>query len=620
MRKNPLATAIVAGFAGAAGLASVALAQTATSRMYLNADGLGQVLIYPYYTVNDGNATLISVVNTTGRTKAVKVRFLEGRNSREVLDFNLYLSPFDVWTASLTDIGNATGPGVLRTTDTSCTVPNILNDFGGEVPFRNFQYAGTSLLTQDDGPNGLERTREGYVEMIEMGEVVDDNSLLDLAPNDYGLPAAARNRFSSAATHNAGVPNDCDALTFSWTPGLGDWATDTADVDLLAPRGGLFGSASIVDVAFGTNLSYNADAIDGFFQNQGTRTLGDGRVMANTLHTEPGSLLPSLANGRTAAGQAVAEVLVNGSAVAMSFPANRAIGAVSSVFMYDAIYNEFVTSSALGASSEWVVTFPTKRQHIDRLRYVPGDVVTLQQYRPFTDWTDATGDGLVFDTTGSCEIIAISGLTPANAESNTQGGIFRDREEGPAGTPGNVEFSPRPPGASTTLSLCYEAQVVAFNQTNVGEGFNASQVLGSTYARNLNLRAGQTAIPAGWVKMKLGQDSLTDPNNLGNTRGNFLPDGVLLQLGGTTDKTGTRLYGLPATGFWALKVEQGAGNVANYSGLWRHRGSRRTAPNFERVRNSGFIPGTTCTDTITGAVGLCPNNTDVAQTTAFATS
>jgi hypothetical protein len=26
---------------------------------------------------------------------------LEGRNSREVLDFNLYLSPYDVWTGAV---------------------------------------------------------------------------------------------------------------------------------------------------------------------------------------------------------------------------------------------------------------------------------------------------------------------------------------------------------------------------------------------------------------------------------------------------------------------------------------------------------------------------------------
>jgi hypothetical protein len=50
----------------------------------------------------NGNSfnTLMSVVNTTASTKAIKVRFREGRNSLEVLDFNVFLSPFDVWTAA----------------------------------------------------------------------------------------------------------------------------------------------------------------------------------------------------------------------------------------------------------------------------------------------------------------------------------------------------------------------------------------------------------------------------------------------------------------------------------------------------------------------------------------
>jgi hypothetical protein len=68
----------------------------------VNHDGLGQALIYPYYTVrvvptgligsDAAYNSLLSVVNSTASAKAVKVRFLEGKNSREVLDFNLYLS------------------------------------------------------------------------------------------------------------------------------------------------------------------------------------------------------------------------------------------------------------------------------------------------------------------------------------------------------------------------------------------------------------------------------------------------------------------------------------------------------------------------------------------------
>src|SRR5690606_832168 len=67
MKKNSLTTAVVAGLAGVAGFAGLANA------VDLNPDGLGQVLIYPYYTVNKSQDSLFSVVNTTGIGKAVKV-------------------------------------------------------------------------------------------------------------------------------------------------------------------------------------------------------------------------------------------------------------------------------------------------------------------------------------------------------------------------------------------------------------------------------------------------------------------------------------------------------------------------------------------------------------------
>lgn len=79
MKRNNLTTAVVAGIAGVAGIASV------SNAVNLNSDGVGQVLVYPYYTVNNGLNTLISVVNTSDRTKAVKVRFLEGKTLASVL-------------------------------------------------------------------------------------------------------------------------------------------------------------------------------------------------------------------------------------------------------------------------------------------------------------------------------------------------------------------------------------------------------------------------------------------------------------------------------------------------------------------------------------------------------
>src|SRR5678816_1917985 len=79
--------------------------------------------IYPYYTVRGGNGTLLSVVNTHQEGKAVKVRFLEGYDSREVLDFNLYLSQYDVWVAQVYDNGSG---GAVATNDNSCTVPTMV--------------------------------------------------------------------------------------------------------------------------------------------------------------------------------------------------------------------------------------------------------------------------------------------------------------------------------------------------------------------------------------------------------------------------------------------------------------------------------------------------------------
>ena len=157
MKKNLLTAAVVAGFAGVAGLANA---------VELNPDGLGQVLIYPYYTVNAGQTTVLSVVNTTNLAKAVKVRFLEGYNSQEVLDFNLFLSAYDVWTANVFAL-SATGGGNVLTDDKSCTNPDLrsrptkLPDGRSYEPFRNNQY-------QASGPKGLDRTREGHIELIEM--------------------------------------------------------------------------------------------------------------------------------------------------------------------------------------------------------------------------------------------------------------------------------------------------------------------------------------------------------------------------------------------------------------------------------------------------------------------
>src|SRR5215213_7319510 len=102
-KRKALTCAVLAGLGGIA---------TTAEAVYRNPDGTGMVLVYPYYTINTvgNNAynTYISVTNTTSQAKVTKVRFREGRTSAEVLDFNLYLSPNDVWVGAVGPYQNGT--------------------------------------------------------------------------------------------------------------------------------------------------------------------------------------------------------------------------------------------------------------------------------------------------------------------------------------------------------------------------------------------------------------------------------------------------------------------------------------------------------------------------------
>ena len=76
-----------------------------------------------------------------GSAKAVKVRFLEGKNSREVLDFNLYLSAKDVWTAAI--IPTTDGAGIF-TRGQVLHEPDGFVSSASPTAFVNFAYTGSN--------------------------------------------------------------------------------------------------------------------------------------------------------------------------------------------------------------------------------------------------------------------------------------------------------------------------------------------------------------------------------------------------------------------------------------------------------------------------------------------
>lgn len=398
-----------------AALGTIGAVETA-SAVNVNNNGLGQVLLYPSYTSRNGFDTYISVVNTTASVKAVKVRFLEGKNSREVLDFNLYLSPQDVWTGAVV---NTAAGAKLVTADKSCTTPMIP---AAGVDFRNQLFSGAVVEgftvpaggASDGSTQSLDRTREGYFEIIEMGVVTST-------------------KYAAAVTHTAaGVPANC-ALLQSAAVSMASGATEGGiPVGVIPPAGGLAGRASLVNVANGTDFGYDATALAAFSDV--------------ALWTPPDNILPSLQN----TNPRTSVVFKNGAAITTTaWPFGE--DAVSAVLMHNSLSNEYTVETGLTAATDWVVTMPTKRFYVpvDQPNVIVPPAVS--GFIPAPPFTKTYWDG-------ACEPVVIA---------------FWDREE-QAVTSG-LQFSPAPVNA--TQSLCWESTIVSFAPASSA---TASTVLGST--------------------------------------------------------------------------------------------------------------------------------------------
>lgn len=374
-------------YAAIAGLGALGAVGTAEA-VHVNPDGLGQVLIYPYYTARTRTTglftgsqynSLISVVNSTASAKALKVRFLESLDSREVLDFNLYLSAHDVWTTGV--VPTSAGAGIV-TADVSCVTPAIAKPGSPPTPFLNYQYSGSNA---DGADTSLDRTREGYVEIIEMANIVDNTATW------------------SAVTHSkgsGGVPT-CVGIAAGGT-------------DYTTGNGGLFGSLTIINVLATAETGTDPVALENW------ETLG-------SIWSATTSITPNLGSGNVL----TSENFKAGAVVTSTWAVN--IDAVSASLMHDTIMNEYVLDSGTSSGTDWVVTYPTKRFYV--IGGAPGN-----GFPPFQHNFDGK----------SCDTVGIA---------------FWDREERtPAAPPGG--FSPPPPG-NPPSSLCYEANIVTFNQTNV---------------------------------------------------------------------------------------------------------------------------------------------------------
>ncbi len=488
----------------------------------LNDRGTGQVLLFPFYTVNAGTNTLFSIVNTTGHYKALRVRMAEGENGRDALSINVYLGPYDTWTAAIFDASDyvpgsgVAGPAGLLTNDGSCTVPairtlpqpHVLPDGRGFVPFSNAAFSGSHA---DAGASDLSRTREGMIEVIEMGTLIDNS------PTAY-------------AAYQACVP-----LIGAWAPG-GYWTQDPK-TDLANPTGGLFGTGYVVNVAQGRIFSYSAVAIDDFRADP----LDHPRASTASvvMHTAPGSPQPSLADALTdpARGLAKANVSANGTTISATYvaPAN-AVDAVTAVLTASVLGNEFSFVSSEGATTNYVLSYPTRRFYTDPA------IAGASAVAPFTQLFA----GIRHDTeTETVPMMAV------NREGQTP------RFPCPAN---GCDFSIRTPGTSVEL-------------LNFGD--TAGAILGSQLNGGLGLEFGDFEngthvyfATEGWTSLYFdgSQSALygagADPTGLGPVR--FMRASI----------ENKYFAGLPVIGFAAQNLVNNSvsnGVLANYSSAVPHR-------------------------------------------------
>ena len=486
MNKNLISLAVAA---------SVATSAAVQAGQFVNPDKTGEVLLFPFYNADNGNASNMHIVNTTSEVKAVKIRFLEYKNSDEVLDFNLYLSPKDHFAFGVIADANGDGAAII-TADNSCTVPALGSpngDFPGSAtenadgsvtriqPFVNYQYANTK-----DVDSSIQRTLTGHVEVIEMGVVTNQGD------------AKSGKAYAAYATHGpTGVPASCAGLDKAWASG--GWATDPSE-GITPPTGGLYGLAYHINVDAAAAFGYEPTAID------------DWAVTAE--HTNPGSLDPSITDGTPVA------TIHDGKGDWDDFEFASGVQATSGLLQTASLSNDVMINSAIGGMTDWVVTFPTKRAHVDRAVAIA----------PFTDtWIGSEAKGSSFVENPACEPVTIGQW---------------DREE--AFTAAENGFSPSP--AAVTTKICNETAVIA-----MGASGTESALSVETGLTNLGF-----PYTEGWQKFSFTTQSM--------------PIGKVATA--ANDEKG-----LPAIGFGAYKVNNGA---MSYGNAAEHKTetmlSSRTAP------------------------------------------
>ena len=501
MRKNVLALSIATmigglGFAGFASASVIVgtrpsasatpvnnLLRTANATQFtLSAGGIGHQLITPYFNAQNGNGTVLHVVNTdTVNGKALKVRFRGASNSDDILDFYVLLSPTDVWTGIITQ--GSSGFATLTTADKSCTYPALSSSGQPFVP--NRLNPGWTAAQQQNN------TREGYVEMFVAADI--PSNLV------YTGAANANSPLYTAIKHVAGVaPCTLTALNGAL---LTDKLTEAeaAAVGFDTPTGQVAGSWYIINVPQSTTFSGDMTAL------RATALGGNARGnyvvfpqvadpvtttgLPETFTADPllsggsNAFRQKSATGVTATVQATPLIaaamydfpdlstpylggLFGGASVANARASANSLTAQLAAL---SVSNQYATDASISAKTDWTFSFPTRRYHV-AYDYAASGATLKTVY----SLVPAAGNQYFHDTN------IIADATAAQLCINLGSGAlsFYDREE--TGNSTGAVFSP---GAIATTRFCGETSVLAF--ADAGNSSLSASVARSTVTTGL---------------------------------------------------------------------------------------------------------------------------------------
>ena len=272
--------------------------------VWINPEGRGQALLFPYYTVQSAGAdaynTLISITNTANDVKDVLVRFREGRNGNTTFQLQVFLGGKDTWTAAL--VPGDDGGTRLVTHDKSCT------DLA--VPASGFPFY-TFFFGLDNLGGGTDRTREGRIEVFELATLN--------GPLAARLSQSQEQRPDCTGVHDLDSPDVLAAVA--------------------PPTGGIAGSASLINVNRGLDITYNATAL--------------ADLVSRPVYAE----LPGFEFHSPSIDPVSSMVVDN---VAYRLRWNNGFDAVASVLSASSVGNDFILDQATNSKTDWIVTFPMR--------------------------------------------------------------------------------------------------------------------------------------------------------------------------------------------------------------------------------------------------------------------